>query len=227
MPLLTSSPALPRRALLALPLALALALGVAAPAQAFFPVRAADLSPSDQALIREIQTYLNGIKTLQSHFEQVAADGGKASGTIYLERPDHLRLVYDAPSSILIVATQGQIYYYDPGLQQVSQIDVKDTPAWFLLRNNITLGDDVTVTALEHHADTVRLTMVQTTSPERGRVTMVLTQKPLQLRQWTVIDAQNKEVTVTLDSPQYGVTLAQNLFQWSDPRPAGARDSGG
>lgn len=212
-----------RRALLALPLA----LGPAWPAHAFFPVRPAELSPADKALVQQIQAYLNGIKTLQSHFEQVAADGSAASGTLYLERSDHLRLVYDPPSSILIVATDGEIYYYDPKLQQVSQIDVKDTPAWFLLRSDITLGGDVTVTELKHSADTVRLTMVQTTSPERGRVTMVLSEKPLQLRQWTVVDAQDKEVTVTLDSPQYGVALAQGLFQWTDPRPANAREPGG
>jgi outer membrane lipoprotein-sorting protein len=208
-----------RRALLMLPAIFA--LGAALPAHAASP------SGADAAELQQVQAYLNGIKTLQSRFNQVAADGSTASGMIYLERPGHLRLVYDAPSSILIVATGGQIYYYDPKLNQVSQIDVQETPAWFLLRSDVQLGGDITVAGIQHGADTLRISMVETKNPERGRVTMVLSEKPMQLRQWTVIDAQNKQVTVTLDNPQYGVALKPSLFQWSDPRPAASKEPGG
>lgn len=212
-----------RRTLLVLPAALA--LGLALPVHAA-PPRAAVSAP-DADEVQQIQTYLNGIQTLQSRFNQVAADGSAASGTIYLERPGHLRLVYDPPLSILIVATGGQIYYYDPKLEQVSQIDVRETPAWFLLRADITLGGDITITDIKHGAGSIRLTLVETNNPEHGRVTLVLSEKPRELRQWTVIDQQNKEVTVTLDDPRYGVALAPTLFQWTDPRPTGSREPGG
>ena len=204
----------------------ALALGLAPPVHAA-PPRAAALSVPDADEVQRIQTYLNGIQTLQSRFNQVAADGSTASGTIYLDRPGHLRLVYDPPSSILIVATGGQIYHYDPKLDQVSQIDVQETPAWFLLRGDIKLGGDITIVGIEHGADSLRLTLVETEQPEHGQVTLVLSEKPRQLRQWTVVDAQNKQVTVTLDDPRYGVALAAKLFQWTDPRPTSSREPGG
>lgn len=177
--------------------------------------------------MQQIQAYLNGIQTLQSRFNQVAGDGSTASGTIYLERPGRLRLVYDPPSSVLIVATGGQINYYDPNLDQVSQIDVRETPAWFLLRPDIRLGGDITITGIEHGAGSIRLRLVETDNPEHGEVTLVLSEKPRQLRQWTVVDEQNKQVTVTLDDPQYGVALAPTLFEWSDPRPTSSREPGG
>jgi len=41
----------------------------------------------------------------------------------------------------------------------------------------------------------------------------------MQLRQWSVVDAQRKEVTVTLESPQFGISLNPSLFYWTDPRP--------
>jgi outer membrane lipoprotein-sorting protein len=181
--------------------------------------RAAPLEPKDREAVQRVQAYLNGIRTLQSRFEQVADDGGVAYGTIYLQRPGRMRIVYDPPVPILIVATDGQIYYYDSKLQQVSRTYVNDTPAWFLLRDPIALTSDITVTAFKRQADALRLTLVETKSPDVGEVTILLSDQPMQLRQWTVLDAQRKQVTVTLENPQYGVPLNPNLFNWTDPRP--------
>jgi len=82
-------------------------------ALALLPARRAQatLSPDDQADIQRIQNYLNGIRTLVSHFDQVADDGGIASGMLYLQRPGHMRIQYDQPSHILLVATAGEIFY--------------------------------------------------------------------------------------------------------------------
>ena len=103
----------------------------------------------------------------------------------------------------------------------MSRTFVTDTPAWFLLRDPITLTGDITLTAFKRAADTLRLTMVETKSPDVGTVTVVLSEQPLELRQWTVLDAQRKQVTVTLESPQFGAALDPRLFYWTDPRPAG------
>ena len=201
-------------------------LGLAAslaPAGAWAAPRAAALDPKGREDVQRAQTYLNSIRTLRSRFEQVADDGGVANGTIYVQRPGHMRIVYDPPVPILIVATDGQIYYYDSKLQQVSRTYVNDTPAWFLLRDPISLTSDITVTAFKHAADALRLTLVETKNPDAGEVTIVLSDQPMQLRQWTVIDAQRKQVTVTLENPQYGVPLNANLFYWTDPRPGGSQ----
>jgi outer membrane lipoprotein-sorting protein len=182
------------------------------------PPRAVPLNEKQYQEVLRVQAYLNGIRTLQSRFEQVAEDGGVASGTIYLSRPGRMRIVYDPPSPILIVATEGQVYYFDRKLQEVSRTTVDTTPAWFLLRDHIKLGGDVTLTHFEHAADTIRLGLVETDNPDLGQVTLVLSDQPLELRQWTVLDAQRKQVTVTLNDPHYGVALDPRLFYWTDPR---------
>ena len=191
---------------------------VAHPARAAAPV-AAKLDPKDQQQTQAVQTYLNAIRTLQSRFEQVADDGGIAYGTIYMQRPGKMRIVYDPPVPILIVASEGQVYYYDSSLQQVSRTTVDDTPAWFLLRPKITLGGDVTLVKFSREAAVLRTTLVETQHPDLGQVTIAFSDKPLVLRQWTVLDAQRKTVTVTLADPQFGVQLNPNLFYWTDPRP--------
>jgi outer membrane lipoprotein-sorting protein len=193
-------------------------LALAASGARAAPPKAAPLDEKQYQDVLRAQTYLNGIRTLQSRFQQVAEDGGVASGTIYLARPGRMRIVYDPPSPILIVATEGQVYYFDRKLQEVSRTTIDTTPAWFLLRDQIKLGGDVTLTRFEHAADTIRLGLVETDNPDLGQVTLVLSDQPLELRQWTVLDAQKKQVTVTLNDPHYGVALDPKLFYWTDPR---------
>lgn len=182
------------------------------------PPRAAPLNEKDYQEVLRAQSYLNGIRTLQSRFEQVSEDGSVANGTIYLERPGRMRIVYDPPVPILIVATEGQVYYFDSKLQEVSRTYVNETPAWFLLRDPIRLGGEVTLTRFSHGADAIRISLVETANPDLGQVTLVLSDQPLELRQWTVLDAQRKQVTVTLIDPHYGVALDPKLFYWTDPR---------
>jgi outer membrane lipoprotein-sorting protein len=189
-------------------------------ALALLPARRAQaaLAPDDQADIERIQYYLNGIHTLASRFDQVADDGGIASGTIYLQRPGHMRIEYDQPSRIVMVATRGEIFYYDGKLDQVSWVDIDQTPAWFLLQNDIRIGGDIQVLGLQRDPGVLKLTLTETKRATRGRVTLVLSDQPLELRQWSVVDAQNKTVTVTLADPHYGAAIDPKEFVWSDPR---------
>ena len=184
--------------------------------------RAARLTPQDVTELQQVQEYLNGIRTLSSRFTQVAPNGRLARGQIYLARPGRMRIDYDPPVPVLLVADgSGNIYYYDRELQQVSEMRANDTPAGFLLRDRIALGGDVTVTLYQHHPGAIRVGLVETREPGQGTVTMVLGDKPLELRQWTVLDSQHKEITVTLDNPHYGAAIDPKLFYWTDPRPNG------
>jgi outer membrane lipoprotein-sorting protein len=179
---------------------------------------AVKLSDRDRSDVARMVAYLNGIHTLQSHFQQIAADGADSSGMLYVERPGKMRLQYDPPVPVTIIADGSGIYYWDSKLEQLSQTLVEDTPAWFLLRPDIKAAGDVTVTRFEHQPGSLRLTMVETEHPELGSVTLTMSDQPLELRQWTVIDAQNRPVTVTLTDPRYGMPIAAATFEWFDPR---------
>lgn len=171
-----------------------------------------------------MQDYLNGIRTLQSRFQQVTGEGGIATGTLYLSRPGHMRVEYDPPVPVLLVATDGRIWYYDKELEQISFFALKDTPAWFLLQDNVSFGGDLTVSNLEHDPGALRVTITETKNPDLGKATLVLSERPLELKQWHLVDAQQRAVTVTLDDPHFGATLNPQLFYWTDPRPPEARN---
>jgi outer membrane lipoprotein-sorting protein len=186
-------------------------------ARAAAPV-AARLDTQDRADVGRVVAYLNNIHTLESHFDQTAADGSDSSGKLYVERPGKLRLQYDPPMPVMIIADGRGIYYWDSKLQQLSQTRVEDTPAWFLLRPDIKASGDVTVTRFEHQAGVIHLTMVETDHADLGTVTLTLADQPLELRQWTIVDAQNRPVTVTLTDPRFGGAISPLMFDWIDPR---------
>jgi outer membrane lipoprotein-sorting protein len=184
---------------------------------------AAKLSDQDQADVTRVIDYLNNIHTLESRFEQIAADGSDSSGMLYIERPGKLRLQYDPPVPIMIIADGRGIYYWDDKLEQLSKTLVDDTPAWFLLRPDIKAAGDVTIIHFERKPGVIQLTMAETDNADLGTVTLTMADRPLELRQWTIIDAQARPVTVTLLDPRYGMPIAPVTFEWIDPRIARGR----
>jgi outer membrane lipoprotein-sorting protein len=179
------------------------------------------LSPADAAVVAKADNYFDQVSTLKAHFVQIALSGDAAQGTFYLARPGRLRLDYEAPSSILVVAEGGTLVYYDKKLAQVSYVDLDSTMAGVLVRAHVKLdGDDLKVTAIGHRPGTVEITVTKRSDPRDGQITLIFTETPFQLRQWRVVDQQGQVTTVTLYDAQIGVPLDDALFQFHDPRPA-------
>ena len=182
------------------------------------PPSAVQLAPQDSAALQRVTAYLQGIHTMTARFQQAVANGGDATGYLWLQRPGRMRFQYDPPNQLLMIADSFNVYYWDPDLKQMSTVALKSTPAWFLLRDPISFTDGVTVTRFEHSGNAVRVTVVQTAEPDQGSLTMEFTENPLVLRHWTVVDQKGKVTHVSLSEAQYGMALDPNLFQYHDPK---------
>lgn len=203
-----------RRFLLLAPVLAALA---AIPPAAAAAPRPLPLSAEQQAELQKLAAYLNGIRTMTARFTQYSENGGLAEGQLYLERPGRMRFEYDPPSPILLVADGNFVIYFDKSLEQTSYLPIGSTPAWFLLRDNIRLGGDVSVTGYEHTPGAIRVTLVQTKEPDAGAVTLTFSDRPLELKQWSLVDAQGKRTTVALSDVKLGVPLDKKLFVFKEP----------
>jgi outer membrane lipoprotein-sorting protein len=191
----------------------ALLLSMAANAALAAPAPAA-LSPQDTLELQRIAAYLNGIRTMTARFQQIANNGGLSTGQVWVARPGRMRFEYEPPNAITLLADSTSVYYWDKQLNQTSKYDLRSTPAWFFLRDPISFGADVIVTRFEHAGAVARVTVVETEQPDAGSLTLVLSENPLTLRQWTVVDQQAKTTTVTLSSLQFGMALDPKLFQY-------------
>ncbi|MAN78982.1 MAG: hypothetical protein CMM77_00805 [Rhodospirillaceae bacterium] len=182
------------------------------------------LTAKQQALVRRVETYLNGITTLQSTFFQQASTNEFAEGQIFLSRPGKMRIEYKAPNPILIVATGEFLSYIDKELKNITHIPVKDTPAAFLLNKRI--GFDPKRVAFYEVAEedgAIFLTVGERADPFSGRLTLIFRTNPMSLRKWTVVDAQGTITDIVLTDPFYGGEIDTKLFTV----PEFARDRSG
>ncbi|MCB2102012.1 MAG: outer membrane lipoprotein carrier protein LolA [Rhodobacterales bacterium] len=194
---------------------LGLLLLTAAPAGAVEPHK---MTAADKADVARVESYLNGLVTLESRFLQASSNGGFAEGTLYLNRPGRMRIQYDPPSPILMVADGRFLIYYDKKLEQVSYLGLDSTPAGILLDDTVSLSDGrVIITGMERGKGTLNISLVRAEDPLSGHLTLTFEEKPLALKKWFVVDAQGLVTTVSLLDPHTGVTLDPDLFRFRDP----------
>ena len=172
----------------------------------------ATLTPADRGWIDRAQTALGAITTLKARFLQIAPDGATTQGTAWLDRPGRMRFEYDKPSTLLLVANDGEVVFRDAKLDQVTTIPLTRTPLGLLLAPSIRLSGDVTVTGLTQNRGQLQLTLQRTASPGDGSLTLVFSAAPFALRSWTVVDAQGRETRVDLYNVQTGGSFADTLF---------------
>ena len=185
----------------------------------------AALSAADRTDVQRVEDYLNGITTMQARFQQYSKEGGLAHGRIYLRRPGRVRVEYEPPVPVLLVSDGTMVTYYDSELDQINQIPLSSSPLWFLLRQNVHLERDVTVTDIQRAPGGLKMSMYQTEEPDAGTVTLVFRDPPLQLMHWYLEDAQGQEIQVALFDTAFDLQLANNLF--ATPRTRKRAQGGG
>jgi outer membrane lipoprotein-sorting protein len=58
----------------------------------------------------------------------------------------------------------------------------------------------------------MRVTAIDPDNPQRGSITLIFNDNPLELRQWIVTDAEGRDTTVALSSVKRGVDIEIGLF---------------
>lgn len=168
----------------------------------------------DAAEVARIEGYLNAITTLTARFTQVASDGGSALGTLHIQRPGRLRIDYDPPTPLQLVADGRDLVYLDTELDQVTYFGLDATPVGYLLRPRIAFGAELEVTDLRREPGALRLQVIDRKRPGEGSLELLFAVAPLALRQWTVTDAQGKRTAVTLHEVRLNAAIDPKLFEF-------------
>ena len=194
----------------------ALFIGLASPA-AESATAQTKYTPELQAAISRAEAYLNRITTLHARFIQVGPKGEMAEGDLYLSRPGRMRIEYDPPVPLLLIAADDWLAYQDKELEEVTYLPLSSTPATFLLQEKIHLGGEIAVTKAEKTLGATRIWLSRTDDPGAGTLTLVFSENPFVLRQWDVTDSQGLTTQVGLLNPEFGKKFDPELFEIRDP----------
>ncbi len=188
-------------------IAFALALTLAAPA-----AWAADKLPLSQ-----ISNYLNDLKAVQTTFTQVNDDGSLSTGKLWMQRPGKMRFEYDPPSSAVVLANAGAVQIFDPKSNQPpEQYPLKRTPLSLVLARNVNLGQANMVVAHDFDGTATVVTAQDPKNPESGRIELMFTDNPVELRKWVIHDNAGTQTTVLLGQLDTDANLSRDLFTKSN-----------
>ena len=174
--------------------------------------------------IKTAEDYLANLKSARARFVQTTHDGTQLVGTFYLQRPGKLKFEYDPPIKDFVVADGFFIYFYDSQLGEQTNAPIGQTLADFILRDNLKLRDDLTVTNIKRSGGLVQIEIVQTADPEAGSLTLGFSEDPVTLKKWRVVDAQGLITEVELFYLKTGVKHPSGLFVYKDPEKKPVND---
>lgn len=170
------------------------------------------------AAIDDVERYLNAIGTLEARFSQIAPNGARSTGKVYIQRPGRLRFDYDPPSRVRLIAPgDWRLVFYDASIQQVNVIPIAQTPLGILLDREISLDGEVEVVDMQRDGGELALTLVRSGAADQGSVTLIFGERPLELRRWAVVDAQGLTTHVLLEETVTGGRIDPELFRWRNP----------
>lgn len=189
-----------------------------AAAAVFFGISPCCAAGQAEAL-RQVETYLNSIKTLEADFVQTSSNGGTAEGKIYIAKPNKIRMEYADPTSVLIVGDGNYIVYNDKDLDQVTHIDYDDIPASLILTNDVKIdGKKIKASNFYQDAGIISVTLDYQEKGDIGPITLVFSNNPMELKQWKIVDPQNIEVKVSLYNAMQDINLDSSLFKFKDKK---------
>lgn len=175
------------------------------------------LTPELRQAVGQAERYLNGITTIRARFIQVGPNGELSEGNVYLARPGRMRIEYDPPVPLLLIAADSWLTYQDKELEEATYLPLSSTPAAFLLEKEIRLGGKITVAKVEKTPGALRLRLIETDDPKAGALTLVFGEAPFALRQWEVTDAQGLTTRVGFLNAEFGVAFDSELFNIKNP----------
>ncbi len=172
------------------------------------------LTAREKADLARVDAYLNGFRTMKARFLQISPDGSLARGTLYLKRPGRLRFEYDPPVKLLIVADGLWVNFIDRELDEVTRLPLTATPLKILVAERIELARDTLVSAVRRGAGRLSVTLRDPEEPEQGSLTLEFSEKPLTLRQWSLIDTQGGKTVVAITDQRFNLALKPELFTY-------------
>lgn len=188
----------------------ALALAPAAHAQTPVMLQGAE---RDQAVAMANQ-YLNSYARLQARFTQSSPGGGRATGTVYIQKPGRMRFQYDPPAQLLVVSDGSVVAVRDNEMRTTERTSLRSTPLNLILGANIDLERQARVLRVSRSGPWTMITARDRGGQMDGQITLQFNSGAL--RSWDVIDATGARTRITLSEVTEPGSLDASLFRLPD-----------
>lgn len=166
--------------------------------------------------VTRAEAWFDDISTMRADFIQVASDGTTATGELHLRRPHRMKVIYDLEEPLILLTTPVWLHVDRPDDKTVTSYPISETPLSLILQEKVLLrSQEFTTTHLVRDGIT-RITLKRDVGEAAGELTLEFTNKPFELRRWTIRDAADVATTVTLQNMRFGHKYENKFFAKSD-----------
>ena len=166
--------------------------------------------------ISRAEAWFDDISTMKADFIQVASDGTTATGELHLRRPHRMKIIYDLDEPLILLTTPAWLHVDRPKEKTVTSYPINETPLSLILREDVELRSSDFTTRHVVRDGITRITLTRETGRAAGELILEFTDKPFELRRWTVRDAADVTTTVTLQNMRFGHRYENKFFAKSD-----------
>jgi outer membrane lipoprotein-sorting protein len=199
---------------------------IAAPLSAAALIAPATVSAQVSSPLGQVTTHLKAVDTMVADFAQTGRNGRTMTGTLTMKRPGKVRFQYQKGVPLLIVGDGKALTMIDYEVKQVSRWPIGNSPLSVLLNPNQDLAKVAKV--VRNDEQVLMISARDPKRPEFGTINIAFAKVPsapagLMLQGWNTVDAQNNNSTVKLSNQRFNVAVADNAFQFVDPRKRGPK----
>jgi outer membrane lipoprotein-sorting protein len=149
--------------------------------------------------VRRANAFLDSAQVMTADFVQIAPDGKRSEGKLYVQRPGRMRFQFAPPDRLEIVADGRSVAVRDQKLGTQDLYFIGQTPLKFLLSDHIDIARDTQIQNVSSDANAVAITIVdKATFGGSATITLLFDPASFTLKQWTVLDSQGLQTVVTL-----------------------------
>jgi len=177
--------------------------------------------------VAAVQSYLDGLRSLTARFVQTGPDGSESAGRVWYQ-PGCLRLEYDPPGSLVVVARDGRLVAHRASDGSTTRIALQANPLGLLLVPHLRLSGTIEVTDVQRTSGLLQVSLARRANPAQGLLTLLFAAPgdapvgpqdgaSLALLSLQAVDARGQRTVLHLERAQTGVALPAGLFAY----PAG------
>jgi outer membrane lipoprotein-sorting protein len=154
---------------------------------------------SDAEAVQNANDWFDSSTTMTADFVQIAPDGKRSEGKLYVQRPGKLRFQFAPPNPLEIVADGRSVAVRDQKLQTQDLYLISQTPLKFLLSDRIDLAKDTKVLRVNANEKAVSILIEdKATLGGSAQIDLIFDPATFMLKQWAVTDAQGFQTVVSL-----------------------------
>ena len=162
--------------------------------------------------VSRAEAWFDGISTMKADFIQVASDGTTATGELHLRRPHRMKIIYDLDEPLILLTTPFWLHVDRPEDRNVTSYPIRETPLSLILQKQVELRSDEFRTSHSVRNGITSIVLTKDTGEGAGQLTLEFTNKPFELRKWSIRDAADVTTTVTLQNMRFGHSYENKFF---------------